>query len=208
MVGDNIQRGQDVKISSPSLPRFAVSVISRRWCCKVFYGAHWSHLLADSTMLWAFEHPDLKRIAHIEFLLDFSDGGKSREWAEAEIERTRESCDFCKPYKFTVALNISMITPSNYDCGTHFKDFDEIQLKLSVQAKEPWGRIKAPGCVSAANVFKVLPLTIIIIVRIVSKTFPRLPVQATAWSYPALTIFLTSGNLKWISCFIVPNCGW
>jgi len=51
------------------------------------------------------------------------DGGKSREWAEAEIERTRESCDFCKPYKFT--------------------------------AKEPWGRIKAPGCVSAANVFKV-----------------------------------------------------
>ena len=31
MVEDNIQRGQDVKISSPSLPRFTVRVISRRW---------------------------------------------------------------------------------------------------------------------------------------------------------------------------------
>ena len=50
MVEDNIQRGQDVKTSSPSLPRFAVSVISRRWCCKVFYGSHWSHLLANYTM--------------------------------------------------------------------------------------------------------------------------------------------------------------
>ena len=51
MVEDNIQKGQDVKISSPSLPRIAASVISRRWCCKVFYGSHWSHLLGDYTVL-------------------------------------------------------------------------------------------------------------------------------------------------------------
>ena len=103
MVEDNIQRGQDVKISSSSLPRFAGIC---RWRCKVFYGSHWSHLLADYIVLWAIEHPDLKHIAHIKFLMDFSDGGKGRKWAEAEIERTRESCDFCKPYQFTVTLSI------------------------------------------------------------------------------------------------------
>ena len=64
--------------------------------------------------------------------------------------------------------------------GTHVKDFDGIQLRLSVKAKEPWGRIKAPGCVSAANVFKVLPFIIIMTVRIVSEMFPRLPGQAMA----------------------------
>jgi len=50
-------------------------------------------------------------------------GSQGREWAEAEIEKTRDSCDFCKPAQFT--------------------------------AEEPWGRIKSPGCSSAANVFKV-----------------------------------------------------
>ena len=34
----------------------------------------------------------------------FPGGEKNRDWAEAEIEKTRENCDFCKPNQFTVRL--------------------------------------------------------------------------------------------------------
>ena len=64
--------------------------------------------------------------------------------------------------------------------GLNSQDFDDLLLRLSFKAEEPWGRIKAPGCVSAANVFKVLPFIIIMTVRIVSEMFPRLPGQAMA----------------------------
>ena len=129
--------------------------------------------------------------------------GRGRDWENTRILRLLQTLSiYGDPQHFDDNTHKLRL----WD-GTHVKDFDGIQLRLSVKAKEPWGRIKAPGCVSAANVFKVLPSIIIMTVRIVSEMFPRLPGQAMAWSYPAVTIFLTSGNLKWISCFIVPNCG-
>ena len=42
-------------------------------------------------------------------------GERSRDWAEAEIEKTRDSCDFCKATQFTVVYkNIARGTNINF----------------------------------------------------------------------------------------------
>ena len=63
-------------------------------------GLHWSHLCVNwppSPIDQMFGEPWCAK-----------GGEKSRDWAEAEIEKTRDSCDFCKPTQFTVIIHQSI----------------------------------------------------------------------------------------------------
>ena len=104
---DTCQRGGDVKRSSwDEVFHLLNNPVShgggRR---SVSGGLHWSHLCVNwppSPIDQMFGEPWCVK-----------GGEKSRDWAEAEIEKTRDSCDFCKPTQFTVIIHQSI------DNGNH-----------------------------------------------------------------------------------------